>query len=81
MQSNLISGVVTPFIVNKQDRYDCGCFEVDEGTVPKVTEQLKPNYIIITNFFRDQLDRYGEVENTIKMVHDSIKDSKNHFDI
>ena len=37
--SNLISGVVTPFIVNKQDRYDCGVFEADEGTVPKVTEQ------------------------------------------
>lgn len=74
--SNLINGVVTPFIINKQEHYDCGVFEADEGTVPKVTQQITPNYIIITNFFRDQLDRYGEVENTIKMVHDAITDSK-----
>ena len=70
--SNLITGVVTSFIINKKNHYDCGIFEVDEGTVPKVTKYINPNYIVITNFFRDQLDRFGEVENTIKMVHDSI---------
>ena len=41
--------------------------------MPQVTSEIKPDYILITNFFRDQLDRYGEVENTIKKVHDSIK--------
>ena len=34
----------------------------------KIRIEIKPDYILITNFFRDQLDRYGEVENTIKKV-------------
>lgn len=70
--SNMIQGVLTPFITDYKDYYDVGVFEVDEGSVCRVSEYLKPDYFILTNFFRDQLDRYGEVESTIKMVHDSI---------
>ena len=68
----MIQGVLTPFITDYKDSYDVGIFEVDEGSVPVVSQYMKPDYFIITNFFRDQLDRYGEVETTIKMVHDSI---------
>jgi len=71
--ANMIQGVVTSFIVNNKNSYDWGVFEVDEGSVPNVTKYIDPNYIILTNFFRDQLDRFGEVENTIKIVHESIK--------
>lgn len=70
--SNMIQGVLTPFITDSKDHYDVGVFEVDEGSVPIVSQFIKPDYFIITNFFRDQLDRYGEVEMTIKAVHDSI---------
>ena len=55
------------------DCYDFGVFEVDEGSIATVFEYITPDYFIITNFFRDQLDRYGETDNTIKMVHDAIK--------
>lgn len=71
--ANMIQGVVTSFIVNNKNSYDWGVFEVDEGSIPNVTKYINPNYIILTNFFRDQLDRFGEVENTIKIVHDAIK--------
>ncbi|MDO5849889.1 MAG: MurT ligase domain-containing protein [Methanobacteriaceae archaeon] len=71
--SNMIQGVVTPFVVESKDHYDFGVFEVDEGSIPTVFEYITPDYFIITNFFRDQLDRYGETDNTIKMVHDAIK--------
>ena len=70
--SNMIQGVLTPFITDSKEHYDIGIFEVDEGSVPVVSEFMEPDYFIITNFFRDQLDRYGEVENTIKLVHDAI---------
>ena len=70
--SNMIQGVLTPFITDYKNHYDIGIFEVDEGSVPIVSRYLKPDYFIITNFFRDQLDRYGEVELSMKMVHDSI---------
>jgi UDP-N-acetylmuramyl tripeptide synthase len=39
-----------------------GVFEVDEATVPLVLPQLKPRVAVFTNLFRDQLDRYGEVD-------------------
>ncbi|MDR0912587.1 MAG: MurT ligase domain-containing protein [Methanobrevibacter sp.] len=70
--SNMIQGVITPFIVDGKKHYDWGVFEVDEGSVPIVTQYLNADYIILTNFFRDQLDRYGEVDNTLNLVKDSI---------
>lgn len=39
-----------------------GIFEVDEATVPLVARAVSPRAIVFTNLFRDQLDRYGEVE-------------------
>jgi UDP-N-acetylmuramyl tripeptide synthase len=39
-----------------------GLFEVDEAWLPRVTEQLNPSLIVLGNLFRDQLDRYGEME-------------------
>ncbi len=36
--------------------------EVDEGAFPQVVETVRPQYIIATNIFRDQLDRYGELD-------------------
>jgi UDP-N-acetylmuramyl tripeptide synthase len=39
-----------------------GLFEVDEAWLPKVTAQLDPELIVLGNLFRDQLDRYGELE-------------------
>lgn len=71
--SNMITGVTSSFIQNHRDHYNWGIFEVDEGSMPNVTKYLPSDYIIITNFFRDQLDRYGEVENTINLVQKSSK--------
>ncbi|HEX7293250.1 MAG TPA: MurT ligase domain-containing protein, partial [Solirubrobacterales bacterium] len=39
-----------------------GLFEVDEAWLPQVTAQLDPSLIVLGNLFRDQLDRYGEIE-------------------
>jgi UDP-N-acetylmuramyl tripeptide synthase len=39
-----------------------GVFEVDEATLPEAAEALAPRVIAFTNLFRDQLDRYGEVD-------------------
>lgn len=38
-----------------------GLFEVDEGSLPAVAPRLQPRLVLVGNFFRDQLDRYGEV--------------------
>ena len=41
---------------------DLGLFEVDEFWVPEVATQLQPRALLLANLFRDQLDRYGELE-------------------
>ena len=36
--------------------------EVDEATLPEIAREVRPRVIVFTNLFRDQLDRYGEVD-------------------
>jgi lipid II isoglutaminyl synthase (glutamine-hydrolysing) len=44
------------------DKRSIGVFEVDEAVVPQAIEALRPRVAVFNNLFRDQLDRYGEVE-------------------
>ena len=71
--ANMPQGVASAFINNTKNKYDWGVFEVDEGSFNEVVRYIKPDYIILTNFFRDQLDRYGEIEHTSQIVYDAIK--------
>jgi UDP-N-acetylmuramyl tripeptide synthase len=57
--SNMTWGVATALL---EQRGHEGLFEVDEAWLPRVTEQLGPSLIVLGNLFRDQLDRYGEME-------------------
>ncbi|HEV2857525.1 MAG TPA: MurT ligase domain-containing protein [Solirubrobacterales bacterium] len=57
--SNMTWGVATALLEQKGEE---GLFEVDEAWLPRVTEQLHPSLIVLGNLFRDQLDRYGEME-------------------
>jgi lipid II isoglutaminyl synthase (glutamine-hydrolysing) len=57
--SNMTWGVATALL---EQRGEEGLFEVDEAWLPRVSEQLNPRLIVLGNLFRDQLDRYGEME-------------------
>jgi len=57
--SNMTWGVATALL--EQDGRE-GLFEVDEAWLPRVAAQLHPSLIVLGNLFRDQLDRYGEME-------------------
>jgi lipid II isoglutaminyl synthase (glutamine-hydrolysing) len=41
---------------------ELGLFEVDEGALPEVARRVRPRALCLGNLFRDQLDRYGELE-------------------
>src|ERR1700686_1275319 len=63
--SNLLQGV-TSVAVNFADVFgrldsDVLIFEIDEGTIPLAVPEIQPDVVLITNIFRDQLDRYGEL--------------------
>src|SRR3954452_2657799 len=57
--SNMHWGVATALLEQSGDE---GLFELDEGWLPRVAPQLRPRLLVLGNLFRDQLDRYGEVE-------------------
>jgi UDP-N-acetylmuramyl tripeptide synthase len=57
--SNMTWGVATALL---EQRGDEGLFEVDEAWLPRVAADLAPRLIVLGNLFRDQLDRYGELE-------------------
>jgi len=57
--SNMTWGVATALL---EQRGREGLFEVDEAWLPRVATQLDPSLIVLGNLFRDQLDRYGEIE-------------------
>jgi UDP-N-acetylmuramyl tripeptide synthase len=58
--ANLVSGVASSLI--SAPRAELGLFEVDEAALPEVARRLRPRAVCLGNLFRDQLDRYGELE-------------------
>lgn len=68
--ANLENGLATALIDNASLlgnlNVDYAILEVDENIVPKVLKPLKPRIILCLNLFRDQLDRYGEVDSISK---------------
>jgi UDP-N-acetylmuramyl tripeptide synthase len=60
--SNMAWGVATALLDAKRGRGQLGLFEVDEAWLPTVASALKPDVYLLANLFRDQLDRYGELE-------------------
>lgn len=63
--ANLLNGIASTLIkfsdLNGKINYDYAILEVDENSLPLVLDNIKPEAIILLNLFRDQLDRYGEV--------------------
>ncbi|HEX9062328.1 MAG TPA: MurT ligase domain-containing protein [Clostridia bacterium] len=78
--ANLVSGVISTFIesVDINGRCDAktALIEIDEAAFKAISSLIKPNFLVVTNFFRDQLDRYGELYSTLNGVREGILKSK-----
>ena len=67
--ANLVQGVAAALVIRAQPSgrlrrsgNAAAVFEVDEAAFPSVLAELQPRVVVVTNLFRDQLDRYGEVD-------------------
>jgi UDP-N-acetylmuramyl tripeptide synthase len=74
--ANLIFGA-TAAAVNQAGpdgtlRADWGVFEIDEASLPKAVEEIQPKATLVLNLFRDQLDRYGELETIAKKIEKAL---------
>jgi UDP-N-acetylmuramyl tripeptide synthase len=78
--SNLMRGVASALLMpagparNGRDLQDrIGVFEIDEATIPEALDQLSPRAVVVTNLFRDQLDRYGEVDTVAALWQRAVR--------
>ena len=79
--SNMKRGIISTFLKNSnlfgKLKSKTAIFEVEEATLPRIVFNLKPEILIVTNLFRDQLDAYGEVNTTQKYIRQAIETSPN----
>ena len=77
--ANMYTGIIACFILNysfkKSTEKKIAVIEVDEANVKFITDYISPKIITITNLFRDQLDRYGEVYTTLKKILEGVSKS------
>ena len=74
--SNLSRGIASALLERTQWRgrleEDIAVLEVDEASMPAVCEQVRPSIVVVLNLFRDQLDRYGELDTTAAVIGRAI---------
>jgi lipid II isoglutaminyl synthase (glutamine-hydrolysing) len=68
--ANLVSGVASALLHSRGA--ELGLFEVDEGALAEVTRRVRPKALLLCNLFRDQLDRYGELELVAARWRDAV---------
>ncbi len=78
--ANLLSGVTAEFAVHSgirsgTCRYEYALIEADEAAFKSISTSVRPKIVVVTNVFRDQLDRYGEVTHTLDNIRIGISHS------
>jgi UDP-N-acetylmuramyl tripeptide synthase len=75
--SNLIYGATAAAVagagLDGRLRADWGVFEIDEATLPAAVEETRPVAVVVGNLFRDQLDRYGELELLARTIQGALE--------
>lgn len=72
--ANMLTGVANVFALSVEPfkRYDYAVIESDEAYLTKLYDFMKSDYLVVTNLFRDQLDRYGELNTTAGFIKNAI---------
>ena len=68
--SNLERGVATALL--NAEGAEMALFEVDEAALPGLMAQTRPRVVTLMNLFRDQLDRYGELEHLVDRWREAV---------
>ncbi len=71
--SNMERGIASTLIQNYGKKYDLGIWELDEAAFNSVAPKLNPDIVVFLNVFRDQLDRYGEVDSVVNNWCETLK--------
>ena len=77
--ANMLTGVANVFALKLHPfaRYDFAVIESDEAYLQKLYDYINADYLVVTNLFRDQLDRYGELATTAGFITNAIDKNSN----
>ncbi|MCM1265746.1 MAG: Mur ligase family protein [Candidatus Gastranaerophilales bacterium] len=72
--ANMLTGIANTMALSIYPfkRFDYSVLESDEAYLTKLYDYLESDYLIVTNLFRDQLDRYGELNTTANKIQEAI---------
>lgn len=77
--ANLLSGITTELILNStltgKPKCEWAIIECDEAAAVRAFKEMQPRVVLVTNLFRDQLDRYGEISHTRECIINGLKGS------
>jgi lipid II isoglutaminyl synthase (glutamine-hydrolysing) len=73
--ANLLSGIASSIILSNIKNPDYAIFEIDENVLPSAIQSINPDFIILLNLFRDQLDRYGEINTIAKKWKEALRNT------
>ena len=74
--SNMVQGLITSFILDagkgRKQTNKIAVLEVDEASLRNVTNHIKPELIVVTNVFPDQVERYSSIEKTYEIILEGV---------
>lgn len=80
--ANLVTGITASLVDaaswNGKLNADYCLFEIDEAALPLIADEVKLTSIVVTNLFRDQLDRFGELDTTARLIAKGITTNHSH---
>lgn len=75
--ANLLPGITNSFVSNStltgKNKCNYAMIECDEAAFRTVSLYVKPKVLVVTNIFRDQLDRYGEITHTLNSINTGME--------
>lgn len=71
--ANMAAGITSAFIVQSTPQTKIAIIEIDEGSIPRVLNEMTPTKMVFTNFFRDQMDRFGEIDIMVNGIISAIQ--------
>ncbi len=76
--ANMLTGIANVFALNVLPfkKFDYAVLESDEAYLTKLYDYFESDFLVVTNLFRDQLDRYGELSTTASFIQNAIDKSQ-----
>ena len=74
--ANMLDGIISTFAIQGKNNTKLAIIEIDEGSIKRVMKYITPTKFVINNFFRDQIDRFGEIDTLIATIGEQLEGKK-----